>query len=130
MRKQGATIENRPTRSSFQEFAAAARAESSASDCASVIACSSVIVEPAVVSCSQASSPSNHELPFEVAFELVLCWEVRVHHDGGVLAGEPRRAQPVWTIFFAPSFTSRTLDERQIAEASWQSDELPSALDS
>jgi hypothetical protein len=38
---------------------------------------------------------------------------------GGVLAGEPRRANPIWTIFFAPSFKSRVLDERQIAEAWW-----------
>ena len=43
------------------------------SDCASAIACSTVIVEPIVFSRSHASSPEHHhELAFEVTFEFAL----------------------------------------------------------
>jgi hypothetical protein len=39
--------------------------------------------------------------------------------EGSVLAGEPRRTNAMWTIFYGASFKAGTLNERQIAQVWW-----------
>ena len=74
-----------PIASIVRDPAANACSELPQSERASAIVSSNVIVEPGrLLPLPRFLSEHHHELAFEVTFELVLCFEVRIHHNAGV----------------------------------------------